>query len=82
MPNIYGYIDVDNDRMNKSTLVGPGYLAGVKDVEAHGAKWTGVNCSFWYEWSLVSTLYLDMYDLNHTYLAIYYTTPLTNLTNE
>ncbi|KAM7204729.1 hypothetical protein V8F20_003513 [Naviculisporaceae sp. PSN 640] len=54
MPNVYGYVSLDNEELNKSTLVGPTYVAGIKDVEAHGAKWTGVTCSFWYEYSLAA----------------------------
>jgi len=56
MPNLWGRVFLDDEEMNASTLVGPGYAAGIRDIEAQGvSKWTGVSCSFWYEWSLVSS---------------------------
>lgn len=51
---MYGRVILDDEEKNKKTLVGPAYAVGTRDIEAQGvSKWTGMSCSFWYEWSLV-----------------------------
>ncbi|KAM7216449.1 hypothetical protein V8F06_008162 [Rhypophila decipiens] len=58
MPNIYGYMNKDVEAMNTSHFamlgLGANYVAAVKDIIAHGAKWTGITCSFWYEYSIAA----------------------------
>ncbi|KAF1729829.1 hypothetical protein CRV24_010371 [Beauveria bassiana] len=53
MPTCHG-TDNDNKKLMEENLTGALVYANIAAAEKHGLSWTTMNCSFWYEFSLMS----------------------------
>ncbi|KAM3441561.1 hypothetical protein NHJ13734_002785 [Beauveria thailandica] len=53
MPTCYG-TDIDNKKLMEENLTGALVFANIAAAEKNGLSWTTMNCSFWYEFSLMS----------------------------
>ncbi|EGX95251.1 oxidoreductase CipA, putative [Cordyceps militaris CM01] len=53
MPTCYG-TDIENAALMAENLTGPLVFANIAAAEKNGLSWTTMNCSFWYEFSLMS----------------------------
>ncbi|KAJ6784654.1 hypothetical protein PWT90_03217 [Aphanocladium album] len=54
MPTCYG-TDIENRKLMDENLTGRGVYANIEAAEKNGLSWTTMNCSFWYEFSLMSS---------------------------
>lgn len=52
MPTCYG-TDIENKKLMDENLTGRGVYANIAAAEANNLSWTTMNCSFWYEFSLM-----------------------------
>lgn len=53
MPTCYG-TDIENKKLMDENMTGRGVFANIAAAERNGLSWTTMNCSFWYEFSLMN----------------------------